>query len=152
MKRNYMPFVIALSLLLGSCASNDKKPPTIDEYLAVHITNDNIKHFSYSAEVSKPSGNRSKSGRGGKGGGRRGDRSGGDRPDPEQMKKKMEERIDQLLSAKLEQLEYCHAGYKVLDKTISSGNAQYRGQCNDTASKEDIKKFKSVQPGSNQHS
>jgi hypothetical protein len=154
--------VIPLVLLLGACASSDKKPRNIDEYLAVQVSNDHIKHFSYSAEVSAPSDVGSKAGKGGnrgggrggmaggRGGGRGGMKGGSGRPDPEQMQKKMEKKFDQRLAEKLEELQYCREGYEILDKSVGRGYAQYRGNCNELANKEDIKKFKTEQPGAKQ--
>jgi hypothetical protein len=162
--QKYTLFALSLGLFLCACASNDKKSPVIDEYLATQITNDNIKHFSYSAEMFKPSsggsmagrsGKGSGGGRGGMGGGRGGmggggGKGGGARPDPEEMKKKMEKSFDLSLANKLDELGYCREGYEVLDKTIGRAYAQYRGQCNELASEEDIEKFRSKQPGPQQ--
>ena len=162
MNQKFTLSVIPLVLLLGACASSDKKPRNIDEYLAVQVSNDNIKHFSYSAEVSAPSDGGSKAGKsgnrggsrggmgGGRGGGRGGMKGGSERPDPEQMQKKMEKQFDQRLAEKLEELQYCHEGFEILDKSVGRGYGQYRGKCNELANKEDIKKFKTEQPGAKQ--
>ena len=141
--------VLSLTLLLGACASSNKKPPSVDEYLAVHVSEDNIKHFSYNAEVSASTNKGNRSGRKGSGE-HRGRRQAGERPSPEQIKEKMENRFDLLLAKKLEELEYCHDGYKVTEKSISRGNAQYRGQCKDLANDKDIAKFKNKNPSANQ--
>ena len=141
--------VLSLTLILSACASSNKKPPSVDEYLAVHVSEDNIKHFSYNAEVSTSSSKGSRADRKG-GGERHGRRDAGERPSAEQMKMKMENRFDLLLTKKLEELEYCHDGYEITDKSISRGNAQYRGQCKDLANDKDIAKFKNKHPAENQ--
>lgn len=149
--------MISLCICLVACASNRPRTPDIEETFITDITEENIKQFSYSAEMSMPNNRGSMGGRGNMGGrggmggpggmggrgmGGRGGMSGGNRPDPEEMQKRMEERFEQLLTDKLEELKYCREGYEIIDSHIGRGYAQIRGQCNDLANNEDFEKFK----------
>ncbi len=62
-------------------------------------------------------------------------------PDPEEMKKRMEERTSQLVALKIEESGYCKKGFTIDDKNMGSGHFQILGHCKDLATAEDREKF-----------
>lgn len=155
----------AILLTLTACASDRPKHHrvNIEDNLAKEITQDQTKLFTYTMKMSFKGGRRMRQsegyggggmeggmGRGGMGGGSGGgeinggmERQNRGMRDPEAMKQRMENRILQRLSEKIKDSGYCREGYKILDKDIERGYASIRGQCNEKANEEDIRKYES---------
>jgi len=162
MKTTCKLVILTCCILLAACASNKPRAPQVKETFVTDIAPDKAKQFSYTAEFTAPD-NRGGRGRGGGMGGRRsmggmggggmggmggggmggqGGRQGGDRSNTEDMQTRMSERFEQQLKDKLTQLGYCREGYEVTDRNVRRGYVQLVGQCKESATDDDIKKFK----------
>jgi hypothetical protein len=130
--------VLFVPMVLVACASNQTKKPEIEEIFVCDIKPNGIKLFSYTVTVNRPSGSRSGTGRGKRGG--EGSKQGGGatgRPDRESMMKGIKEKLD----ASLATTGYCREGYIVLGRRIDRDRSFIRGECKEGATADDREKF-----------
>lgn len=152
-----------LALLVGACSSS-QKTREFEDYLATNIRSDGSKEFYYTVTMSNTGSSKRGGGRqnvsggarvkggsssnthgsagvtvggasgsgshGGKGSGG-GNRSGA-RPD---------EKISEQLEKKLLVTGFCREGWMETERHIQPPNASIRGECNETATDKDYKKF-----------
>ena len=140
-----IPLVIATSILAG-CASKPDYHDSGDVFFETKINNDGTKLFAFSVGMSegRDSKGPQEKGRGQRppGGGKdRGDRSNAKNEHSEQ---KMEE-FYQLLEQKLDETQYCHSGYIEIDTHETQGRFHLLGECQESASQEDITRFPNLQ-------
>lgn len=142
-----------ICIFLVSCVANESQTREVPkEYLVTHITENGVKQFSYSLEVSPSQRNRRAKGGGRKRGGNLGGGMGGGKgmrantAEREKMitmrKEKLLVRVMSCLEKKLAEMEYCHNTYITVDEHIGSGNARIKGKCTDKATSQD--KLKSI--------
>ncbi len=136
------------ALTLSGCSSNSPKRqggmPT--EVFVTHIKPDASKIFNYSLIKKMPNQGQGQMGKGrGKGGGMHGGggggMKGGGKPNMSQMKDKMQEKAHKKLNQKLAQTGYCREGYMELESYFERGLVTIKGECNESATTEDIKTF-----------
>ncbi len=152
--------ILFLYLSLIACASNEKKTPEIKEDFVTNIDQNGLKSFTYTVTMAMPEG---KSGgmRGGgmKGsgmrgsgmsGGRSGMRGGGmggggagneARPNREAILARVKDDVYEKLKMKLTDTGYCRESYTELDNYFVRGRSQIRGECIESATKEDRVRF-----------
>ena len=151
MKSTYL--VLPITLFVISCSSTQKRPEPV-EHFVTHITEDGTKKFSYSLTASSPRGgnkgdkrgggrSQGSGGRGGKGGGQGRNKSESrDKSKGSDQKHQMQERFLKKLERTLFEQGYCQEGYVKIDAFFDREISQYKGQCEEKASNEDIIKFK----------
>ncbi len=141
-----------ICIFLVSCATNDSQTREVPkEFFVTHITENDVKQFSYSLEVSASQRNRRAMGSGRMRGGNMGGRMGGSRgmrantAEREKMiamrKEKVLGRLTERLEQKLAQVGYCRDTYIEVDTHIGAGNARIKGKCTDKATSQDKLKF-----------
>ncbi|HNP52634.1 MAG TPA: hypothetical protein PKJ85_12690 [Nitrosomonas nitrosa] len=165
MKRLKYGVVFISCLIFVACASNERKTPEIQEEFVTKIEQNDLKLFTYTVVMTMPEGERGSMRRGGGGmrgggtgsgmgggmrgggmgsgmaggmrGGQRGDMQNGMKRNREDMINRMKERFFEKLDEKMAETGYCREGYTVLDNYFIKGRAQIRGECKDSATKED---------------
>jgi hypothetical protein len=152
MKRLKYGVVFISCLIFVACASNERKAPEIQEEFVTKIEQNDLKLFTYTVVMTMPEGERGSMRSGGGGmcgggmssgmgggmrGGQRGDMQNGMKRNREDMINRMKERFFEKLDEKMDETGYCREGYTVLDNYFIKGRAQIRGECKDSATKED---------------
>jgi len=136
--------VLLFTAGLLACTSHpDKRPNIISESFKTDIKSNDLKLFTYNAYPKIPAskeGGRGMSGRD-DGIGGQGRRGGGQKPDFEAIKKKQKETVFTLLDAKLAETGFCQGGYTTINSYFERGRSEIRGECNDSATEDDRKKF-----------
>ena len=148
--------LILVILILSACVSNHKQRPPSQENFVTHIENNGTKLFNFTLTINNPKGNkegkthRSKGGAGfgsvgGSNQGRMGrGRKNGSRKKPENTKDQiihMKQRIKDKMRLALFNTQYCREGYIEIDSIYIPGNSSIKGQCQESASKDDLSKF-----------
>lgn len=147
---SYKNYILALSLLLTACTSNQWRSSDVDEVFVTNIKLSGLKLFEYS--LTRPGsqadsgdyygggtakgsgkGNGKHSGGGGKGRGK----GSGKSSDYSDMKLY----LDEMLTLKLKNSGYCRDGYIELDSVYGRRELKIRGECEEGATKEDRIKF-----------
>jgi len=150
--------VCLLPVILLAC-SNNKRTPQLEETFVTKIEDNGLKLFSYTLSVAGPApsagGKRggvglSGKGRGsggsagggrGAGGNKSGGRGQGGNMDPKKKGEKFAKKILEQLTLKVEQSGYCREGFIEIDRQITRGYGQVRGECKEGASDADREKF-----------
>ncbi|WKE65137.1 hypothetical protein PVT67_15955 [Gallaecimonas kandeliae] len=152
-----LPLMSFLALVLAGCCSCDRDRPAEREmtqpssYFSTYISEDGSKRFVFSLETQ---GGRSgpgmggREGRGGRGGPGMG-RSGGDRGGQQARQEagQGQDKLLELLEEKLADNGYCRSGYIQLDSTQRGHFLRFTGECNESATDEDRKRFPNVGNG-----
>jgi len=144
---------MAGALLLAGCASHNPEDD-INTFFATYISKDGSKRFVFNIETMRgggpgehgmggdgPSGGPP----GGMGGGRGGPQHGSRQSSHQQGPS--EKVITDLLTQKLKTTGYCQQGYMTLDDTQAGRFRRITGECNETATAADRKKFPNVGNG-----
>ncbi len=156
MRRKSNVIIFFVSLFLAACAGNERKAIEIKEVFVTKIEENGLKLFSYTVTMPMPEG-RSGGGKqggmrgGGKGMGRggkgmgRGMRNGGMKNEAKRdyatKMRRAEDMVYEKLETKLRETGYCRESYIELDKYFVKGRSQIRGECKESATKEDRIKF-----------
>ena len=110
----------------------------MNEVFVTNIKSSGTKLFNYSITKKMPSKGQGKGmGKGGGRGGKHGGNKSGGAPDMSRMKEKMYDK----LNAKLAYTGYCREGYMESDSYFERGLSVIRGECNESATTADRKKF-----------
>jgi len=153
--------VIVLIVVLVCACSGKPERPEPEGYLAAHISEDNSKQFVYSLEFPRPEGG-GRSGRprghmsgsssrgvsggvsagtGGKGGGSHGGgRQGGGRGGAD-VQRNINDTLETMLERELQKTAFCRDGYKELERATSPPQIYLKGECNESATKNDLTEF-----------
>jgi hypothetical protein len=145
--------ILSVVFNLTACAPQPKRMDNIEleEKFVPNITENGRKFFIYTVSMTgtgaqgnsrggaKPTGGRG-SRSGAKPAGGRGS-SGGAKHDRGSMKKKLKEKIEKKLLAKLADTGYCREGYFELDNSIYMSESFIRGECKEGATEEDRQIF-----------
>ncbi|MBL7005442.1 MAG: hypothetical protein ISR69_15615 [Gammaproteobacteria bacterium] len=130
-------------LLLTSCASkssqSDENKPKITEYFITHIAPNGVKTFNFSISANMDNIKKGRHSGGGMGSGGMG-KSG--MPNQATMQAKIKQKMTRRLESKMAVTGYCSKGYKEISSVVGKGYSQFRGECKDTANKQDRLTFK----------
>lgn len=163
MKPLYIIPLLSIFVLAG-CAQQPPKPPKTQENFSTSIKPDGTKQFSYILTMEMPErkdmggqshgGPGDHGGRGGPGGhhdgppgdhkGKKGDGKGGGKNDG--MDEEFASIFDDALNVKLNSTGFCHSGFRSLDTQARRGAKLVKGECNESATDEDRKKFPNPPP------
>jgi len=142
-------------LLVSSCSSNSSKRPETAESFVTHIMNDGTKKFNYTITHQVSKNNKKRQNKGGKLGNRAGGRSGRvggqgrgsdfggsrERINPSEQRYQLKQGFLKRLEKMLFEKQYCNEGYSELDSFYDRQMSQYKGQCQEKASEEDLVNF-----------
>ena len=142
--------VITTSLIVSACAH---RPPPLDMdeiFFETKIKQDGTKLFAFSIPLMKPregGGGRGGRGQGGDGGGRGGrggqESRGGSSQKSSDSSDRMTEQLYASLDEKLDETGYCQTGYIEIDTHQTEDRLHLLGECNETASDNDVLNFTS---------
>lgn len=140
----FIPLIIAL--LISACAHHkDRRQPQEAASFATMIKRDGSKQFNYSMSTGSQRGGRGE-GRGGhgerpprgEGGGRGGPRDSGQSEEASlQQEEKIRQQLLDKVDLELAENGYCRNGYIELDYYAINGQAQLRGECQESATEKD---------------
>ncbi len=140
MKAYIVSCVMILTLQLGACSTANLRSDETETFLP-RITQDGSKLFTY--QLDTPSGGNPKTSL---------VFNANENTDlntapemshysAEEEKRQIEIRVIRLLENKLEQLQYCHEGYVVSQRTIGFSRSIVTGECRESASTDDQTRF-----------
>lgn len=144
MKNWYFFLALLFTAGLLACTSQpDRQPNIISESFKTDIKPNGLKLFTYKAYAKIPTSKDGERGMRGPSAGKagKGERGGSQKPNLEAMKKKQKETIFTLLDIKLAETGFCQNGYTTINSYFERGRSEVRGECNDSATEDDRKKF-----------
>ncbi|MCW8863523.1 MAG: hypothetical protein OQK09_00450 [Colwellia sp.] len=147
----YSPlYILFFTMVLSACSS--KEQPKIEEFFHTNIRDDNSKEFTFSLLVSTKQKEARKEGnsspdsnnrKGRKGKGQRGQNTALAPTAKKQSSKqdKMKDIFHERLILQMERAQYCREGYITLEESFVGAIYTLRGECHESASKGDRKRF-----------
>jgi hypothetical protein len=141
-------YILACTLVLTACSSKEK--PKVEEFFHTNIRDDGSKEFAFSLMVSannkvarkETTGPSKKTKQGGrKSRGQKARNSTPSNSSKKSMTDKVQGVFQERLTFQLESSQYCREGYLTLDKSFVGAIYTLRGECHESATEEDRKRF-----------
>lgn len=147
--KKVIAFLIILSVIMTGCSSVSKSD--MKDFFRSDIRADDSKMFTFTVIVTqqgkkdKKSTQKNSKSKGGRDSGKKGGQQNSQRNTKDNSMNKnddhMTELFEELLIERLEKNQYCRDGYIELDRAFSGSTFTLRGECNESATENDRKRF-----------